>query len=238
MLRLVLLPLPPPVPVSVWLIDGRVAGGRALRLAPGLLDAPQRKRLAAFRHDADRRTYAAGHVALRQLLGARLGLAPEAVRFTRRPCAGCGGPHGRPEVAGDAGIRFSLSHSADLALVAIAAEPVGIDVERIPNPEAAASVAEVLHPAETAELTALPLARRPVALTRAWTRKEAFLKGTGAGLSRSTTLDYLGTGPAPAAHPRGWTVRDVPVPDGYAAAVAVAAQMRTDQGLRASDLDE
>lgn len=222
MIRTTLLPASPPVPLSVWLVDGRRAGGRALRLAPGLLDGGQLERLAALRHAADRWTYAAGHVALRRLLGARLGLAPQAVRFTRRPCAGCGGPHGRPEVAGGGDVRFSLSHSGDFALIAIATEPVGVDIERVPAAETADSVSEVLHPYEAAELAALPADLRPAAVTRAWTRKEAYLKGTGAGLSRSTTLDYLGTGPTPGAHPQDWTVRDVSVPDGYAAAVAVA----------------
>ncbi|MFD3682310.1 4'-phosphopantetheinyl transferase family protein [Streptomyces sp. NPDC058613] len=121
---------------------------------------------------------------------------------------GLGGPHGRPEAADAAGVHFSLSHSAEIGLIAIAAEPVGIDVELIAEPETAASVAEVLHPAEAVELEALPPAHRPAATTRAWTRKEAYLKGTGAALSRSTTLDYLGTGPAPVAGPGEWTVRD------------------------------
>ncbi|MEU9256724.1 4'-phosphopantetheinyl transferase superfamily protein [Streptomyces sp. NPDC048270] len=222
-MRSVLLPASPALPVSVWLVDSRVAGDLALRLAPGLLDPGQRGRLAAMRREVDRRTYAAGHVALRQLLGARLGMAPEAVRFRRRPCVGCGGPHGRPEAVGGGGVRFSLSHSGDLALIAIAAEAVGVDVERVPEAEIAASAAEVLHPSEAAEVADLAPDLRPAAVARAWTRKEAYLKGTGAGLSRSTAIDYLGTGPSPAAYPEGWALRDVAVPDGYAAAVAVAA---------------
>lgn len=186
-----------------------------------------------MRHAADRWTYAAGHVALRRLLGARLGLAPQAVRFTRRPCAGCGGPHGRPEVAGGGDVRFSLSHSGDFALIAIATEPVGVDIERVPAAETADSVSEVLHPYEAAELAALPADLRPAAVTRAWTRKEAYLKGTGAGLSRSTTLDYLGTGPTPGRIRRTGPSGTCPFPTATrrrSPSPSPSRRLRTDQG--------
>ncbi|MFG3497976.1 4'-phosphopantetheinyl transferase family protein [Streptomyces sp. NPDC047928] len=212
----------PDVP-SVWLVDAARAGAEATRLAPGVLDAEERRRAAAFLRDADRRCYVAAHVALRLLLGAALGREPGAVRLVREACPSCGGPHGRP-ATGEPGLHFSLSHSGDLALVALAAAPVGVDVERVPESRTVAETTRSLHVREVAELRALPADERPSAFARAWSRKEAYLKGLGFGLSRDPSLDYMGTGPAPVAGqdgPAGWTVRDVRVPEGFAAALAV-----------------
>lgn len=137
----------------------------------------------------------------------------------------------RPAVVRTAGPRptagcTSLSHSRDLSLLAFAAVPLGVDVEAVPASEAAAEIGAMLHPAESRELAALPASDRPAAFTRAWTRKEAYLKGEGIGLARDLSLDHLGTGPVPRPGPAGWTVADVLVPAGYAAAVAVRAAGR------------
>lgn len=112
------------------------------------------------------------HVLVRRLLGEYLDVAPSAVRITRQPCTGCGGPHGRPVVAGATGVHFSLSHAGDLVAVALAAVPVGVDVEQVPPPHVAGETAPTaLHPGEPAELAALPEAARPAAFARCWTRK-------------------------------------------------------------------
>jgi 4'-phosphopantetheinyl transferase len=186
---------------ALWIVDAVRHGDAAERLAPGILDDGEQQRAGRFVAPADRRCYVTAHVALRMLLGARLGVEPREVRLVREPCPSCGGPHGRP--ATDGGLHFSLSHSRDLSLLAFAAAPVGVDVEAVPNGTAAASVGAMLHPAEVKELAELRAEDRPVAFARAWTRKD------------------LGTGPVPAPGPPGWTVTDVLVPAGYAAAVAV-----------------
>ncbi|MEV8019154.1 4'-phosphopantetheinyl transferase superfamily protein [Streptomyces sp. NPDC086554] len=189
-----------------------------------VLDAEERRRAAALRRPADREVYVAAHTALRQHLGRYLSVEPAAVEFVRLPCPGCGGPHGRPVVAGGAGPHFSLSHTGGLALLAFADRPVGVDIELLPAASTVDDVAASLHPRERAELAALPAPERPLAFARCWTRKEACLKGTGAGLAGDgLTALLVGTGPAPTPVP-GWTVKDVAtVPEGYAAAVAVAA---------------
>ncbi|MFE4922502.1 4'-phosphopantetheinyl transferase family protein, partial [Streptomyces sp. NPDC056661] len=201
---------------ALWIVDAVRHGDRAERLAPGILDAGEQRRAESFVASADRRCYVAAHVALRILLGARLGVEPHDVRMVREPCPSCGGPHGRP--ATDGGVHFSLSHSRDLSLLAFAAVPLGVDVEAVPASEAAAEIGAMLHPAESRELAALPASDRPAAFARAWTRKEAYLKGEGIGLARDLSLDHLGTGPVPRPGPAGWTVADVLVPAGYAAA--------------------
>ncbi|MFJ8649766.1 4'-phosphopantetheinyl transferase family protein [Streptomyces sp. NPDC093546] len=206
---------------ALWMVDAGRQGERGVRLAPTVLDAAERQRAAAFRRRADHRSYAVAHVALRLLLGACLGVAPHRVRLVREPCPRCGGPHGRPAAEGDRGVHFSLSHSDDLVLLAFAAVPVGVDVQRGPRYAAVADARSALHPAEVRELAALPEAERPAAFARAWVRKEAYLKGIGTGLARSPSLDYVGTGPDPADGPPGWRVSDVVVPEDFTAAVAV-----------------
>lgn len=187
-----------------------------------LLDAEERRRAAALRRPADQELYAAAHSALRRRLGAHLSLDPTAVELVRLPCPLCGGPHGRPAVAGGVGPHFSLSHTDGLALLAFADRPVGVDIERLPSVSTVADVAASLHPQEQSELAELPTAERALASARCWTRKEACLKGTGEGLAGGGMASLLvGTGSAPLAV-RGWTVTDVTVPEGYAAAVSTA----------------
>lgn len=207
---------------GLWAV--RVSGYAArARELEGTLDGAERVRLEGFRRASDRDQYRVAHVVLRQLLGTALGQDPAEVRFVREPCPGCGGPHGRPAVPG-APLHFSLSHAGDAVLVAFADRPVGVDVELRPEPalasEMASDMAQVLHPAERAELSALPAAERPAALARCWVRKEAYLKGVGIGLGDDPGLAYVGTGAVPS-DPPGWSLVDVPAFPGYAAARAI-----------------
>ncbi|MCB5179845.1 4'-phosphopantetheinyl transferase family protein [Streptomyces antimicrobicus] len=213
--------LPDPAGVSVWSLDttSDVVGGLRVADAERTLDAAERERAGRLVRPADRQRYRASHLGLRVLLGNALGLPPEAVELGREDCHCCGEPHGRPVVVGG-GVRFSLSHSGDVAYVALAAVPVGVDVEAVPSAAAVADVLNTLHARETAELRALPEAARPPALARLWARKEAYLKATGAGLALGLAEPYVGSAQAPAPV-AGWDLSDLPAPAGYAAALAV-----------------
>ncbi|MFD3700769.1 4'-phosphopantetheinyl transferase family protein [Streptomyces sp. NPDC058646] len=208
---------------AVWSLDitQDVVGGHPLGGATAMLDAAERDRAGRLLREGDRRRYLASHVGLRVLLGGYLGLAPEKVALVREDCPCCGGPHGRPAVAGGV-IHFSLSHSGDLAFFAFAGAPVGIDVEGLPSASAVADILNTLHPAETAELTDLPEPDRRTALARVWSRKEAYLKATGTGLALGVAEPYVGSAATPARVP-GWTLADLPAPAGYAAALALRA---------------
>jgi 4'-phosphopantetheinyl transferase len=214
-------PLVSPAPGAaphVWLV--RVAEHReSAEDALTILDEEERARHAAFLRPADRDRYAAAHAALRRLLGAYLGMEPGEVTVGREQCPLCGGPHGRPAVLGS-GLHFSLSHSGELVLLAFAAAPVGIDVEELRDQGAIAEVSKCLHPYEQAELSALTPAGRIFAFLRCWTRKEAYLKGTGEGLSGGLSHTYVGAGELPATVP-GWTLWDITVDAGHTAAVAM-----------------
>ncbi|WP_238420802.1 4'-phosphopantetheinyl transferase family protein [Streptomyces taklimakanensis] len=193
-----------------------------------VLSEEERARCAAFVREEDRDRYRVAHTALRRELAGLLGTDPTAVPFTREACPLCGGPHGRPAVPGNP-VHFSLSHSGDLVVLAFDDAPVGVDVEAYPTAAVVAETASVLHPRERAELGGLPASHRPAAFARCWTRKEAYLKGTGTGLGEAPSVTYVGSLAVPAEVP-GWTIGDVPVPDGYAAAVAVAVPRPADPG--------
>ncbi|WAZ19306.1 4'-phosphopantetheinyl transferase superfamily protein [Streptomyces cinnabarinus] len=189
-------------------------------LDESVLDAAERRRAAALRRPAERALYVAAHSALRRVLSAYTGIAAPALRLIRQSCPRCGDLHGRPALAGPAGqgVHFSLSHSGGLALLGLASAPVGVDVQRVPDPRLAAEASRALHPSERAQLENLPPKARVAAFARCWTRKEAFLKATGDGLSlRALHELYVGTGPRPAG-PTGWAFADVEMPMGWTAA--------------------
>jgi 4'-phosphopantetheinyl transferase len=190
-------------------------------LDASVLNAEERQRATAFVHSRDRIRYTVAHTALRRVLGACVGLAPEAIVLGRDICPCCGGPHGRPVLTDPPfPLHFSLSHGGDLVMLGVASEAIGVDVEPVSARNSVDDLAAVLHPAEQAELAALPAADRQAGFTRVWTRKEAYLKGIGTGLGRDLAADYLGT-TGRAAPPAGWTLTDVPTIPGHAAACAV-----------------
>jgi len=208
---------------ELWLLRPPGPGGAPHPAAVSELDRTERGRAASFVRPADRARYVSAHVALRRLLGAYLDLPPQQVPLVREKCPTCGGPHGRPGVAGTPPpLHFSLSHCAGLVLVGVASAPVGVDVEELPGAERVELCAPTLHPAERRELESLPSRSRRAFFGRLWTRKEAYLKGIGAGLTRGLAADYLGDGGAGAPPgPPGWSVVDVPVGTGHTAAVAL-----------------
>jgi len=203
--------------VDLWLIRSPQGPDAAL-LDTSELGPAEQHRAHSFIRPADGLLYAAAHVALRRLLGRYTGTPPQDLRFVREPCPGCGGAHGRPAIA-PRSLHFSLSHSGGLAMVGVAAVPVGVDVEKLPRQETVEICSRALHPGERSELEQAPGAERNVRFGRIWTRKEAFLKGIGTGLSRPSTEDYLGADAR--LHPHGWTMVDVPCDPTHCAAAAV-----------------
>ncbi|MGY1438870.1 4'-phosphopantetheinyl transferase family protein [Streptomyces reniochalinae] len=216
----------------------RVSEHAAAAAAPGAqapLSAEERERAAKFVLQADRDRYLVAHLALREELGRLLGLAPQDVPFTRADCPVCDGPHGRPSVPGDP-VHFSLSHAGDLVALAFAAAPIGVDVEQYPSVAAAIQTTSALHPSEQVELAALAPDALPAAFARCWTRKEAYLKGTGSGLGEDPALTYVSALDRPARVP-GWQLTDLTVPDGYAAASALRQTGARGEGADAERAD-
>lgn len=147
----------------------------------GSLGDEERQRARRFIHERDRRRYIAGRGILRHLLACYFGLPPEEIAFTY-------GPYGKPQLAhslAESGLRFNLSHAGAWALYAIAhCREVGIDLESQHQTLAWQQLAPfVFSEKEQAELAAMPVGQKMEAFLHGWTRKEAYVKGRGDGLS-------------------------------------------------------
>jgi 4'-phosphopantetheinyl transferase len=146
-----------------------------------LLSRDERQRADRFRYLEHRRRYIVARASLRQLLAERLHIAPWAVELIETS-------YGKPRLASvhdSAGLEFNLSHSGVLAVYALTSgRAVGVDVELIrPIPDADELAKCFFSSKETAALSAFPLDRHSLAFLACWTRKEAFIKALGLGLS-------------------------------------------------------
>lgn len=139
------------------------------------LSAAEAERMGRLRRPADRQDFLAAHLLARACAARLLGLDPGEVSIVQR-CTTCGGPHGRPEIAGHPGLGLSLAHSRGVVAAAAGTAPVGVDIEAFP-PDAGLTpgdLAAALTAGERAAIGAAGDGRR--ALLLAWTRKEACLK--------------------------------------------------------------
>jgi 4'-phosphopantetheinyl transferase len=145
------------------------------------LTPPESQRAAKFINPThgDRWTVARG--SLRQILSQYLELAPAEIFFNY-------GAQGKPALS-DSQIQFNLSHSRDRAVIGIANQPIGIDLEYIHPLPAADLVDRFFSPAEQSIFHNIPVELQQSAFFHAWTQKEAYLKACGTGLS--TPLDRV-----------------------------------------------
>ncbi|HEY6294176.1 MAG TPA: 4'-phosphopantetheinyl transferase superfamily protein [Streptosporangiaceae bacterium] len=213
-----------------------------------LLDEAERARLAAYRRAADRDRFLVGCALAKTVIAACTGSRPESVSFDRA-CARCGLPHGKPVVAG--GPQFSVAHSGALIAVAVATDPVGVDVEQLDgrarplgggDPEALARL--VLAEPERAALAGVDPAGRARAFLVAWARKEAVAKATGDGLRAPFSKIVVAAAAGP---PRvtSWpypqapgtvSLLDLDASPGYVAALAVLGRCQAVQSADGSAL--
>jgi 4'-phosphopantetheinyl transferase len=217
---------PPRGVVDAWLLrtgPEQVAAAEQLR---DLLDPLELERIDRCGDAEGRSLLLASHVALRLLLGAYLGEAPERVAVERAKCRGCGHRHGRPVVAARPGLHFSLSHTSGLAVCAFAADPVGADVETLASVPGT-DLVPLLHPDEQRAVRGLPVERQAQAFLHCFVRKEAYLKGTGDGLWAELDSFSVGLGPAfdgvdtDLPGPEYWGLDSIPLPATHGGAVAL-----------------
>ena len=184
-----------------------------------------------FHFEKDRRAFAISRGFLRHVLSRYLQTAPEALRFSY-------GPYGKPALDGEhksSPLRFNMSHSRAVALVAVTeARELGVDVEYIRADFASEDVARrFFSPREVAAFNALPNEQKVTAFFRCWSRKEAYIKAIGRGLSQALDgFDVTLAPDAPAALLRThdddasrWSVHDIDVGNDYAAALMVEGQV-------------
>jgi 4'-phosphopantetheinyl transferase len=166
------------VQVVVARLDPGPRKARALALS---LSQAERSRAARFRFDRERRRFIVARARLRELLAERLDVPPESIEFVY-------GREGKPALAerfACSGWRFNLSHCGELAVYAFSrAGEVGVDVEAVHAiAEADAIAARVFSRREHEAYRALAPTQRRLAFFRCWTRKEAFVKALGGGVS-------------------------------------------------------
>lgn len=191
--------------VHVWRIPLDLPPPLLTDLA-AVLSADEQARAARFRFDIHRTRFTAGRAVLRHLLARYLDVRPDEVAFRYSA-------HGKPSLDGSAaesGLRFNFSNAGGMALAAFArGRDLGVDLEELVRVADFAAIAErFFSPAENAALLALPPESRDAAFFTCWTRKEAYIKAVGEGLS--IPLDSFDVTLAPGDPPRLLATRGEP----------------------------
>jgi 4'-phosphopantetheinyl transferase len=206
----------------IWRIDLDEVLSSARRLKVMLSDDESEK-AHRFVFAQDRLRYVAGRAALRMILGSYLDICPDRVQFSY-------GSHGKPEVSGLAGnqLSFNLTNSGDLVLAAISnGRHIGIDLEKLDPAVQAINIAtQWFAQNELASIAAVPMEYRSALFFELWTRKEAFVKALGGGLSIPLNqFDVTGWRDGFLCRAEGfqgdWFIRSFVPKPGYIAAVVV-----------------
>jgi 4'-phosphopantetheinyl transferase len=197
----------------------------SVRSMESTLSADESERAAKFRFHKDRNRYIVSHACLRKVLAHYLRREPAQISFTLNE-------YGKPFLPGEK-LQFNLSHSGDLALIGVTTgRKVGVDIERIRQGISSLVIArQYFSKAEIAELQSLPPEQRVNAFFACWTRKEAYIKAQGLGLSLPLeSFDVSLTAGEPAIlratrtdekEAARWTLRSLPADAEHEAAAAV-----------------
>ena len=158
--------------VHAWCVDLDAAGADGGAEAAGL-SADERTRAARFHFARDRARFLRRRAALRHLLAGYAGREPHALVFAQ-------GAHGKPALPGT-GLEFNLSHSGGCAVLAVTL--LAASMVTVPSAAQAPLQPAKLEPVEAAAVAAAAPAQRALTFFRCWTRKEAYVKARGEGLS-------------------------------------------------------
>ena len=164
-------------------------------------------RAARFHFERDRERFIATRGIVRSVLGSYLGIAPGELRFRT-------GAHGKPHLDGVCtSLRFNLSHSDDLLLLAVThAREIGIDVEFMRGDVPFETLADhYFHPEDAWDLRLLPAEKKAWKFYDIWTTTEAQLKAGGTGLADGPRV----------VEPDRWSLLRLSPAAGYAAALAI-----------------
>jgi 4'-phosphopantetheinyl transferase len=217
----------PPNEVHVWRATLHQPQ-EAIAVGMRILSVDERARAEKFHFEADKRRHIIGRGMARTLIGHCLHRPPDGLKFAYNG-------FGKPSLAPDTGpsIEFNISHSGELVLVALAyGRTLGVDVESMQREMATGEIAtRFFSPNECRVLSSLPADAQCAAFFACWTRKEAYLKARGDGLS--LPLDQFDVAFLPGEKPRlletrhdpaeagRWTMCALEPGHGCAAALAV-----------------
>jgi 4'-phosphopantetheinyl transferase len=214
--------------VQIWTIPLDPPAEIVDRLAR-LVSGEERERADRFRAGPLRDRFLVGRGAMRTILGRCLSEAPERLIFRA-------GPFGKPGLAGahgSSGVEFNLSHVKDLAVLAVTlGRRVGVDIEAIrPLPDRDGIVSRFFSDRERSAFATLSEEEKSAAFFRVWTRKEAYIKALGTGLSTPldrfhVSLERAGRGEVlPFSglpdDPTLWTMTDLPADPEYVGALVL-----------------
>ena len=216
----------------------------SLKTLEATLSVDEIKRADRFHFQKDKIRFVAAHGCLRDILARYHHWEPGQLTFSAND-------NGKPALSTDLSERrmdFNLSHSEDLALVAVTWErKVGVDLERIRQGISAQVIArQYFSRSEVAELLGLPSEQREVGFFNCWTRKEAYIKAQGLGLSLPLDSFDVSVGPnepvilrATRPDPQEaarWILLSLGVSAGYVAALAVEGATVTGEAVSTLDL--
>jgi 4'-phosphopantetheinyl transferase len=217
--------------VQLWLVDLEAVRANESRWQE-ILSGDESERASRFYFLRDRQSFVASRAVLRMILAGYLAVDPGSLNFSyskrEKPFLGA--------AYAESDIRFNVTHSGDIAMLAFTRQrEIGVDVEQIRSDVEVESIARRFFSTnERMQLAALPSEEKVDAFFRCWTRKEAYIKATGDGLS--LPLDQfdvslgmeagnalLATRPDESEVSR-WLLREVPTEPGYIAAVCARGQ--------------
>ena len=219
--------------VHIWKVDLNVPGSHIQKLQE-VLSADEIKRARRFYFQKDRNAFTVARGALRNILSWYLNFQPDELVFEYNS-------YGKPSLVtrfNTKNLQFNLSHSHQLALVAVIwNHEVGVDVEWMREDLADLQIAgRFFSQAEVVELRTVPVAKQKTAFFNCWTRKEAFIKAKGKGLSIPLDQFDVSLKPGvPAALLRTrfllneashWAIYDVSPEPGYRAALAIPTKQK------------
>ena len=206
--------------VHVWTATVDI-GPAALDMVARPLSLSERTKRDSFRFERDRIAYAFRHAMLRHVLGATIGVDPAHLEFATNA-------FGKPSLEGAQGrcpVSFNLSRSGDVVAVALAeGREVGIDIEHVrPMADLDTIARHWFTTAEYKHVTAAQPPRRCDRFFSVWTRKEAFIKAIGRGLSIPlTAFDVSPPAAALAFEGHSGALSDLTMPASYVGALAVS----------------
>lgn len=217
--------------VQLWRVDLEAIRPEEMRWRE-VLSSDEKNRADRFHFAVDRQRFIAARAFLRNILAGLLSIRPAEVNFSYskndKPFLGPAHAH--------SGITFNVSHSSGIALYAFArGRAVGVDVEQIRRDLEVETIARrFFSEFEQSQLAAWPETEKFDAFFRCWTRKEAYIKAIGDGLSLplgqfdvslepGETNVLLATRPDSSEAQR-WMLREVPAGAGYSAALCASGQ--------------
>ncbi len=152
-----------------------------------LLNTEEQARASRFYFHRHQRRFSTARAALRIILARYLNTSPERLEFSYNA-------HGKPEVINASKLQFNLSHSGDLALLAVGKGfPMGVDIEKYSARPYEGIANNLFSKQEVEEFIKVPSALKPAVFFHIWSQKEAFIKASGLGLAYPTKEFHVPT---------------------------------------------